>query len=364
MLEIRKIISLYDSLDHNNEKVALASVVNVEASSYRRIGARMLIRSNGLWVGGISGGCLEGDALRQAQHTIFTNTPSLVVYDTREDDSNQIGVGLGCNGKIEVLLIPIDPSDPDNEIELLRSLLRAEQPNILAKVISTDGKIAPQNILIKKDQPTPPLLNISTAELEESIQLVKQKKSHRVFELKSDNKSHRVLLEFIRPETRLIIIGDNYDVNAMAQVGQTLGWEIWIIGRLSRLGKDLVNKVQRVISFEKHSNVQTHDYTAVVLMSHDYKWDQIILQHFIKESPPYLGLLGPRKRFHKMNADLVNVDLTTIEFIHSPTGLDLGAESPEEIAHSIASEILSVFRQKNGQPLKYKEGPIHSRTYE
>ncbi len=364
MLEIRKIISVYDTLDHSTEKVALASVVSVEASSYRRIGARMLVRSNGMWVGGISGGCLEGDALRQAQNAIFTNTPSLVVYDTLEDDNNQIGVGLGCNGKVEVLLTPIESSDPHNEIELLRSLLYAEQPTILTKVITSNGKIALQNILIHQEQPTPQILDIPSEELEKAIQVVKQKKSHRIFEIKSHKKSHRVLLEFIRPETRLIIIGDNYDVNAMAQVGHTLGWEIWIIGRLKKLSKELVSKVHRVISFEEHTRVQTHDYTAVVLMSHDYKWDQIVLQHFIKIAPPYLGLLGPKKRFHKMNAEIADLDIATLEYIHSPTGLDIGAESPEEIAHAIAAEILAVFRQKNGQPLKYKEGPIHARTRE
>jgi len=91
--EIRNIIAKYDATDHSTEKLALASVVNVEESSYRRIGARMLVSSNGQWIGGISGGCLEGDALKRSQKAIFKNESSRVVYDTMDDDKNQIGVG-------------------------------------------------------------------------------------------------------------------------------------------------------------------------------------------------------------------------------------------------------------------------------
>ncbi len=361
MLEIRKIISEYDKIDHSNEKVALASVVSLEESSYRRIGARMLVRSNGIWTGGISGGCLEGDALKQSLNAIYKNESSLVVYDTMEDDNNQIGVGLGCNGRIEVLLTPIDPGDPSNEIEVLRSILHAESPTIIAKTISGDSELLSKSQLIDYHQELPKYLNIDSSSLNNAIQTVLQKKSPRIFDLKSGENEVKVLLEFIRPETRIVIVGDNYDVNAMANVAYTLGWEIWVVGRLKKLNKELVSKVARIISFEEHSKVKPHDYTAVVLMSHDYKWDLTILQHFLKEHPPYLGILGPKKRFKKMDKELLNVDLSSLEFIHSPTGLEIGAESSEEISHSIASEILAVFRNKNGQSLKLKEGPIHER---
>ena len=204
-------------------------------------------------------------------------------------------------------------------------------------------------------------LDVDGSELKEAIQIVVQKRAPRIFDLKSGDTEVKILLEFIRPETRLVIVGDNYDVNAMTNVAHTLGWDIWVVGRLKKLSKELVSKVGRVIPFKEHKKVKPHEYTAVILMSHDYKWDKTILQHFIKERPAYLGLLGPKKRTYKMNKELTEVDLDSLEFIHSPTGLEIGAESPEEISLSIASEILAIFRQKNGQPLKLKEGPIHTR---
>ena len=135
MKEIRNIIAFYDATDHKKEKLALAAVVNVEASSYRRIGARMLVSSNGQSVGGISGGCLEGDALKRSQKAIFSNRPSTIVYDTMDDDENEIGIGLGCNGRIEVLFMPINPEDKNNPIEQLREVAAAKSPSILLKVV-------------------------------------------------------------------------------------------------------------------------------------------------------------------------------------------------------------------------------------
>ncbi len=361
MLEIRKIISEYDSIDHSTIKVALASVVSVEESAYRRIGARMLVKSTGMWTGGISGGCLEGDALKKSLNAIYKNESAIIVYDTMEDDSSQIGVGLGCNGRIEVLLTPIDPNDPNNEIEVLRSILHYEEPSIIAKVISKDSQYLAKSQVLDYTKPDFNFLNIDNESLNEAIQTTIAKKSPRIFDLKSDEGDLKVLLEFVRPETRLIIVGDNYDVNAMASVANTLGWDIWVVGRMKKLAKELVKKVDKVIPFEEHEKIQTHDYTAVVMMSHDYKWDMTIVQHFIKTNPPYIGMLGPKKRFLKMDKELKHLDLENINFIHSPTGLEIGAETPEEISLSIASEIIAVFRNKKGLFLKLKEGAIHPR---
>ena len=109
MKEIKSILKAYQNLDHSTTRAALATVVRVEGSSYRRTGARMLVMDDGTWVGGISGGCLEGDALKRARLAIAKTQASLVTYDTTEDDAHQIGVGLGCNGIIDVLLAPIEP---------------------------------------------------------------------------------------------------------------------------------------------------------------------------------------------------------------------------------------------------------------
>lgn len=364
MKEIRNIIQAFDALDHSREKAALASVVSVEESSYRRIGARMLVQSSGTWVGGISGGCLEGDALRRSQAAIYKNQSSLVVYDTMEDDRNQIGVGLGCNGRIEVLLTPIDPNDPHNEIELLRTIQYADTPSILLKVIDApeDSGLLGQLKLIPCEATDVDFAGIDRSELAAYLEESTAKKAPKTFSCPSSSYGPvKILIEFIRPETRLIIAGDNYDVNAMVNVAAELGWEVYVIGKAKKLSKHIFAQAKQVLDYEQASQLPVHDYTAVILMSHDYQKDLALLPIFHSKKPAYLGLLGPRKRFLKMQNELPGLPLDKADFLFTPTGLEIGAESPQEIALSIAAEIVAAMRKKPGTFLRLKEGTIHER---
>lgn len=344
--------------------MALATVVNVEESSYRRIGARMLVSSSGNWVGGISGGCLEGDALRRSQKAIFNNSPSLVVYDTMDDDTNQIGVGLGCNGRIEVLFSPIDPSDSDNAIEHLRIISRSSEPSILLKVVhsNTDSTCIGYSRLAEPPLDRFEFCNISKEDLAEAVTIVENKKRPQLIEFTTTfGDQLRVLVEFIRPETKLIIVGDNYDVSALVGIANELGWESHIVGRRKKISKETFRLAKAVYEYEDFSGIVLDKYSAVVLMTHDFNWDKRILLQVLEKDLPYLGLLGPKKRMLKMQTELGLDNLEDITHFHSPVGLDIGAESPEEIALAIAAEIVAVFRQKKGNSLKFKKGVIHDR---
>src|ERR1700754_61546 len=134
MKEIRTIVQAYKSIDFTQTKAALATVVRVEGSSYRRAGARMLVLDNGTYLGGISGGCLEGDALRRAQKGIALHRSSVITYDTTQDDDYQIGVGLGCEGIIDVLFTPLRPDDAANPLRILAGLTEIRRPEILLTV--------------------------------------------------------------------------------------------------------------------------------------------------------------------------------------------------------------------------------------
>ncbi len=360
MKEIRKIIAEYDSIDHSQEKVALASVVNVEASSYRRIGARMLVRSSGLWTGGISGGCLEGDALKRSQKAIFKNAASNVVYDTMEDDKNQIGVGLGCNGRIEVLFTPIDPADANNEIEQLRKIIDAKEKNLILKIIdSRDETLLGKSMLVDDNTATSQFANIPAEDLAFFIAETKKRKSPSIFNITANNEEIKILVEFIRPETKLIIVGDNYDVLALLEIAQVLGWKSTVLGKVKKMSKAIYSLCENVLDYDAASNIEINEYTAVVLMSHDYSRDLKMLPIFLSKQPVYLGILGPKKRTEKMQNELESIDLKNYNYFFSPTGLEIGAESPEEIALSISAEIIAKMRDKQGGFLKEKQGKIH-----
>lgn len=359
MKEIRKIISQYDSIDKNQVKLALASVVDVEASSYRRIGARMLVQSNGLWTGGISGGCLEGDALKRSQQAIFKNTPSTVVYDTMEDDKNQIGIGLGCNGRIEVLFNPIDPNHNQNEIELLRQTIDKNDPHILLKIVDHPNKNEIGKIqLIKSFEKYSPLGGLSKSDIQSDYDLVRSKKRAKLFKYKEG--SIKLLIEFLRPEIQLFIAGDNYDIHAMLGISTELGWKSTIIGNRKKLTKRIYQSADKVIDYAQASSILINEYTVIILMTHDYNKDLELLKIFKGKQPAYLGILGPKKRFISLQKD-IGEDMSHLSFLHSPSGLEIGAESPEEIALSICSEIIAIMRNKRGESLHYKKGSIHDR---
>src|SRR5574339_650364 len=155
MKEIRDIIEAYDEARKKGKQTALATVVHVEGSSYRRPGARMLIDDEGQLTGAISGGCLEGDALRKALLVMGEKRSRLVTYDTMDDDDAKFGVGLGCNGIIQVLIEPIEEKDLNNPIQYLKAINERRQQAVLITLFSLLDKKNPQYgtcLLLKEDR--------------------------------------------------------------------------------------------------------------------------------------------------------------------------------------------------------------------
>ena len=144
MKEVQDIVAAYDEAQREGRQTALATVVHVLGSSYRRPGARMLVTDDGKLTGAISGGCLEGDALRKARLVMARQQALLATYDTTDEDDAKLGVGLGCNGIIQILIEPIDPANPLNPIQLLKSFLRHRQTAVLVTLFSLAHRKAEQ----------------------------------------------------------------------------------------------------------------------------------------------------------------------------------------------------------------------------
>src|SRR6186713_1667156 len=140
MKDFKTIVTEFRKIDFTNRKAALATVVKVRGSSYRSPGARMLITDDGRWVGSISGGCLEGDALRKARQVMTDKVPMTVTYDTREESNQNLGIGLGCNGVIDVFIEPVDASDNQNPVLLFESIVRMNTPLVLATFFRSDDR--------------------------------------------------------------------------------------------------------------------------------------------------------------------------------------------------------------------------------
>jgi len=369
MKEIKSILKLYDFYRTSSEKSAIAQVVRVEESSYRREGARMLVFESGVFEGGISGGCLEGDALKRSQMAILKEEPSIVTYDTSKDDENQIGVGLGCNGIIDVLISPI--TSENNTIELLEKCIASRKSHILVTVTSTNE--TDEGILLGHtyyyDTVTQTLGGCDHTELKNTllkdIAIVLETKKSRSFHYVIGALEISAFIELIPPQFHLAIFGDNYDVYPMIDVAKVLDWEVSLIGNLQKLKKDKLDSVMHIYSKNEDKLPQIDDRTAVVLMAHDYKTDFANLEKILQTPTPYIASLGPKKRFEKMKTDFLNAGTPItdeqLQRIFAPCGLEIGANTPEEIATSIFAEILGVFSGKKGGMLRNKQMPIHER---
>jgi xanthine/CO dehydrogenase XdhC/CoxF family maturation factor len=367
MKEISRILEVYGQLDVAQRKVALATVVWVEGSSYRRPGARMLISDDGRWEGAISGGCLEGDALRKARQVMLDGTPLLVTYDTMDDDANSLGVGLGCNGIIDVLIEPVNPQDPANPVELLREFAQRRDVRVMATVLqSTAPDLSPGQRFVRTEEnagDVPAWLADDVREV-----LATGKPATRRFSLPAG--SADVFLERIDPGIELVIFGAGYDVIPVARLAREMGWQVTVTEDcIAHLAPKRFPAATCVLYADRHAvldKIPLTDRTAAVLMSHNFKYDLAVLADLLTTSVPYIGILGPRKRFEKMLSEFEKAGKrfpdAALERVHAPVGLDVGAETPDEIALSVITEVKAFFSRRPGGFLKDKPGPIHERT--
>lgn len=364
MKEISRIVEVFEQIDFTQRKAALATVVWVEGSSYRRPGARMLITDDGRWEGAISGGCLEGDALRKARQVMLDQEPIVVTYDTMDDGANSFGVGLGCNGIIDVLIEPIDPNSPQNPVVLLKEFTRQRDVRVLATVLKSDN-IQPGNRFILTESQRTVIPTWLRADMEEVYQ--QGKPLTRLYQ--QDGKQTEVFIERIDPGIELVIFGAGYDVIPVAKLARDLGWQVTVTDDcIAHLAPKRFPVATCVLHADREvvlDKLTITNRTAAVLMSHNFNYDRAVLQALLATDVPYIGMLGPRKRFDKMQSEFekdgLHFSQAALNRVHAPIGLDLGAETPDEIALSIMAEIKAFFTKGAGGFLKDKTGPIHER---
>lgn len=364
MKELQDIIKAYDKAILQNKQTALVTVVKVEGSSYRRPGARMLVTEDGELTGAISGGCLEGDALRKALLAISEQKNKLVTYDTTDEEDAKFGIQLGCNGIVYILFEPINER-PNNQIFLLKKIYEERKNAVLATVFNIN-KYAEQfgTCYFSNDNETINCNPILKNKIEKEAINVLQNEQSRIYKY-NDNE---VLFQFVQTPIRLVIIGAGNDAIPLMQVADCIGWEIIVAdGRVTHATSQRFNKAKTIVSKADKllNNLQWDAQTAFVLMTHNYNYDVEVLKNLIALQSKYIGLLGPKEKRNRMLEELrqrgINIPETILDKIYAPVGLDIGAETAEEIAVSIVTEIKAVLSNKKGGMLRDKQSQIHER---
>ncbi len=367
MKELNDIIFAYDKAVLQNKQTALATVVQVEGSSYRRPGARMLVTEDGEITGAISGGCLEGDALRKAQFAIYQQKNKLEIYDSTDDEDNKLGVQLGCNGIVYILFEPVNSDDENNPISLLKSVA-AKRKDAVVVTLFNPNKNLPQKgtvAFINEDESFFKQNEMQALKTECETVLAK-----KISLIKDYEGSCSALFQFIPPAIQLLIIGAGNDAQPLVEMASLLGWTITVVDgrpnyatqqRFSKANKILITKPSKILSA-----INIDEQTAIVLMTHNYNFDVAAFQQLINTNCRYIGVLGPKKKFDKIVDELndkgIYIADDILQNIFAPVGLDIGAETSEEIALSIIAEIKAVFSQRQGASLKERRTEIHERA--
>ncbi|MES2268433.1 MAG: XdhC family protein [Bacteroidota bacterium] len=371
MKELNDIVKAYDLAVKAGKQTALATVVHVEGSSYRRAGARMLVTNDGQLTGAISGGCLEGDALRKAQLVMVQQKPMLVTYDTTDDDDAKFGVGLGCNGIINILIEPIDDGQENNPIAFFKRFLSKREPAVLITIFNMEDRRAEQYgtcLLYHKDGNTNgalPTGTISEAILLDARGVLLNGNTGSKTYFYHEN--YTCFIELLQPAISLVIAGAGNDSIPLVQMAKVLGWQVTVVdGRANyaTTGRfPLADKLIIAKPGEVRKQVLVDKKTVFMLMTHNYNYDTALLADLLNTNTAYIGVLGPKKKLNRMLEEIASefgIINNMEDQVYGPAGLDIGSENAEEIALAILSEIQAVLNHRSAVSLRTKTF-IHDR---
>ena len=357
---------IMDALASTAEPVVLATVVRITGSSYGGVGARMVIRTDGSTIGIVSGGCLESDLAEHALQAQRTHTPRIVTYDTRADDDAAWGLGLGCNGLIDVLLEPLEQAAAREIAGLLQRALEAPSPSVLATVIASEGvpAVGAHALFVGADVATTGEWSADLLSAVEAQTADAYGESRRG--LVREFGSVSVAFEVVSPSVRLVICGSGPDVVPLVKFGVELGWDLTVIDHRSlETGHPERFPGARVAECAEPSALETaaqiDEQTAAVVMSHNYPRDLGYVRALLSSRAAYVGVLGPRARTERMLADMAAAGerVERGSRIYSPVGLDVGGDGPDLIAMSIIAEVAAVIHGRAGGHLRDRRGSLH-----
>lgn len=370
MKELQQIIQAYEICKSDLQEVALATVVQVDGSAYRRPGARMLVTQEGNLTGAISGGCLEGDALRKAQAVIFQQKSMLVTYDTTDEDDQKFGVGLGCNGIIHVLIEPIDYDNPENPLELIKKAFLDRETSLLLTLFSVPNSKSEQigTIYLKKGNQNYGSLSKVHADFRQVLEkeIGEFDAQQNLIQAYSEYQQVSVFFEVIKPVTRILLFGAGNDTIPVAKMAEILGFELILIdGRKNLATFARFPSAKQIIqgpADEVLEKIKTDVHTVALLMTHNFEYEAVVLEKLLTFMIPYIGILGPKRKTEKLVQRLESKGIQVHpDNLYAPIGIEIGAETSEEIALSIMAEIKAVLNKKQPIFLREKQGPIHEK---
>lgn len=374
MKETREILKAVSALA-DGEHAVLATVIDVRGSGYRLPGARMIMLATGETMGTVSGGCLESDVLERAKKVLATGKPEVFTYDTTGDENSVFSMNMGCRGVIRILLEVVDGDGV--LIGKLRQVYETRDGQVMATLVSVENNASEIDIggraflngsgEIENDGLQDNVTGLP--ELKEGLKNYRPDDRYAFKTIETDDGSFEFAFETLLPPITVHIFGAGADAVPAARIFTELGWRVTVIDHrpafLTMERFPTAEKLVLQVPGEMLDALTADSRTAAVVMTHNYGRDREILPFLLQSDVAYIGALGPKRRTEQLLEELSagGGSFTDLQLsqLHAPVGLDIGADTPESIALSIAAEIQSVFANRSGGHLRERQGSIYDR---
>ena len=380
--ETTEIFSRLAALGTSGETAALATVVSIDGSAYRRPGAKLLIEDDGDTIGGVSAGCLEADVRLAARSVVATATSCLRHYDTGEEDLLW-GLGLGCSGAVDIYVQPATSGPLATIAGRVVDLLAGDATVALATVVS-DGPEVGATIAIEFPIETPPGAfpasvhgSLGSPDLDHRVAAC-ARESHAT----GRSAVHRVagrqiFVELLTPPPHLLVFGAGSDARSLVAYASDVGFRVTLVDHREALldPKWFPHGARRITARPDDESVvlPSAARSLAVVMMHSLAYDRGWIRRLLAAGVPYIGVLGPRRRTESILRGLRHDGSDTgavggwtggaanEDRVYGPVGLDLGADGPQQVAISIVAELLAITAKREPRHLSKRHDAIHTR---
>jgi xanthine dehydrogenase accessory factor len=347
------IIEEMERCDREAKRGILATIIHVKGSTYQKEGAKCFKAEDGKLIGLLSGGCVESDIIEHGSQVFETGIPKKIHYDFRDEGDQIWGLGVGCNGALDIFIEVYDPIAHPQKSKYMKSIFTANHSFAIATVTKAkeESRLG-EKWIVKKEQE-----EVFAESLDRPDNVKKRKPMLAVMDHETE-----VFLDYIHPVPELLIFGAGPDALPLVRTVKNFGWTVKVAdhrpGFITQENFPLADERIRCRQGEP-PDISLHKNSYAIVMSHHFEQDQVVLDFLLQSDVRYIGVLGPSKRTKQLLKPILDhhsAQSLRLDRIYSPAGIDIGARSPEEIALSMAAELINIYRSGNGIHLKETKG--------
>jgi xanthine dehydrogenase accessory factor len=341
---MREILPDVEKWLQDDQPVALATVIQTWGSSPRQAGAKMAFTRDGKIVGSVSGGCVENAVFLAGVDVLKQNQAQYLHFGVA--DETAWGVGLACGGELDVFVQPLEREVYDQ----LQEEMQAGRALAVATVVQGKPDLVGFQMLIKRDGTPQGSIHpeLDRQVIEKAKKAISEGRSQKIKAATGQEEDQEIFIEVMEPQPRLIIVGGVHTAIALTGMAKILGYQTIVIDPRRAFGSpERFPNVDRLIKAwpdEAFEDVEINEKTAIAMLTHDPKIDDPALKVALSSPAFYIGALGSPTTQAKRRQRLLEAGFSKdqIQRLHGPIGMELGSNTPEEIALAIMAEIVAV----------------------